>query len=521
MVAHLLRLKLQLLGNGLRRSTWQVVGLLLGVLNTVVLLGITTLGLLATRRISLEFWEITVVFGGALLVLAWWMLPLLAFGIDSTLDPHRFATFAVPRRTLILGLGLSALVGLPGLATVVVVVLPVVLWVPDVTAAVAAAVMAPVIVATCVAGSRAATTALAPVMDSRRFREVAGVLALLPVLLLGPVLIQMGRAAAVGRDAIPGLVEAISWTPVGAAWAVSVDVSRGEWGRAGAHALIAVATLALLVAVWSHFLGRALVTPPAGAGGSPRGLGVGVLGRAGSATTAVAARCLTYWLRDPRYVGSLTLVPVLPVVLVIVSGSNDLVVLLTIAPLCAFLIAWTISADTAYDSTAFWMHAATGLPGSADRAGRVLAAMAVGLPILTVLVLGAAAWTGRWEALPAAVGLTGGMFLTTLGLSSAISARFLYAVPQPGDGPFNSPQGSATANLVVQGLGWLILVVLVAPEAALAIVAVQAESAAAGWAALVTGLGIGSVVLVAGVRVGARWYDERTPELMQGLRQLD
>src|SRR5690606_6582593 len=186
----------------------------------------------------------------------------------------------------------------------------------------------------------------------------------------------------------------------------------------------------------------------------------------------------------------------LPVVLVIVSGSNDLVVLLTIAPLCAFLVAWTISADTAYDSTAFWMHAATGLSGAADRAGRVLAAMAVGVPILTVLVLGAAAWTGRWEALPAAVGLTGGIFLTTLGLSSAISARFLYAVPQPGDGPFNSPQGSATANLVVQGLGWLILVVLVAPEAALAIVAVQAEAAAAGWAALVTGLGIGSVVLV-------------------------
>jgi ABC-2 type transport system permease protein len=520
-VAHLLRLKLQLLGNGLRRSTWQVVGLLLGLLNTVVLLGLTSLGLLATRRVSLELWEITVVFGGSVLVLAWWLLPLLAFGVDSTLDPYRFATFAVPRRTLLMGLGLAALVGMPGVATVVGVLLPVALWVPDLAAAAAAALMAPVVVATCVAGSRATTTALAPIMDSRRFREVAGVIALLPVLLLGPILIQIGRAAAVGRDAIPGLVEVVSWTPVGAAWAVSVDVSRGDWARAGGHLVVALGTLAVLVAVWHHFLGRALVTPPSGAGGARRALGVGVLGSAGGATTAVAARCLTYWLRDPRYVGSLTLIPVLPVVLGIVSGGNDLVVLLTIAPLCAFLVAWTISADLAYDSTAFWMHAATGLSGAADRAGRALAAVAVGGPILTGMVLGSVAWTGRWDALPAAAGLTVGIFATTLGLSSAISARFLYAVPKPGDGPFNAPQGSATANLVVQGIGWLVLVVLVAPEAVLALVAVQAESEPVGWAALVAGVGIGGVVLTAGVRLGARWYDARTPELMQSLRELD
>ncbi len=521
MVAHLLRLKLQLLGNGLRRSTWQVVGLLLGLLNTVVLLGLTSVGLLATRRVSLELWEITVVLGGAVLVLAWWLLPLLAFGVDSTLDPYRFATFAVPRHTLLLGLGLAALVGMPGIATVVVVLLSVALWVPDLAAAAAAGLMAPIVVATCVAGSRATTTALAPIMDSRRFREVAGVIALLPVLLLGPVVIQVGRAAAVGRDAIPGIVEVVSWTPVGAAWAVTVDVARGDWLRAGAHLVVALATLGAVVAVWRHFLGRALVTPPTGAGGLRRPLGLGLLGRAGSATGAVAARCLSYWLRDPRYVGSLTLIPVLPVVLGIVSGGNEVVVLLTIAPLCAFLVAWTISADVAYDSTAFWMHAATGLSGVADRSGRVLAAVVVGGPILTVLVLGSVAWTGRWDALPAAAGLTLGIFCTTLGLSSAISARFLYAVPKPGDGPFNAPQGSATANLVVQGIGWLVLVILVMPEAVLAFAAVHVQSAPAGWAALVAGVGIGTAVLVGGVRLGARWYDERTPELMQTLRDLD
>ncbi len=48
------------------------------------------------------------------MLLGWVVLPLAAFGVDATLDPARFVTFPIPRRQLLVGLGLSGLVGIPG-----------------------------------------------------------------------------------------------------------------------------------------------------------------------------------------------------------------------------------------------------------------------------------------------------------------------------------------------------------------------------------------------------------------------
>lgn len=48
---------------------------------------------------------------------------------------------------------------------------------------------------------------------------------------------------------------------------------------------------------------------------SPRGLRLGWFDLLGSTRTgAIAARSITYWLRDPRYQASLVAVPLLPIV---------------------------------------------------------------------------------------------------------------------------------------------------------------------------------------------------------------
>ena len=52
------------------------------------------------------------------MTLGWLVVPVLFTGIDQTLDPRRFATFALPRRRLLLGLLAAALVGLPGVVAV-------------------------------------------------------------------------------------------------------------------------------------------------------------------------------------------------------------------------------------------------------------------------------------------------------------------------------------------------------------------------------------------------------------------
>ena len=115
MVAHIVGLKWQLLRNGLRRSTPQLVGL---VFASAVRAGSARRGamsgLIALRfELPSDAARTAITVGGSAVTLGWALLPVIAYGIDETLDPARFATFAVPRRQLVLGLLLSSLVSVP------------------------------------------------------------------------------------------------------------------------------------------------------------------------------------------------------------------------------------------------------------------------------------------------------------------------------------------------------------------------------------------------------------------------
>ncbi len=261
---------------------------------------------------------------------------------------------------------------------------------------------------------------------------------------------------------------------------------------------------------------RALVQPPAPGRSSVRSRGLGLLGRVPARPVwAIAARCLIYWARDPRYSGSLLVVPLLPFLLYLATPEGGRGLLLVAAPVTAMLIGWSISADVGYDSTAFALHVSSAVSGLADRAGRVLAAAVLAVPVVLVLAVGSVWWADRWADLPAVLGAGLGTLLTGLGLSSVVSARFVYPVPLPGQSPFASPSGSMSVNLLTQLLGFSALVVLVLPEVVLAVVAVARGSVGLGLAALVVGLGLGGGLLAGGLRLGARWYEQRSPELLQ------
>lgn len=520
MVAHVLRLRLQLYANSLRRSVWYSLGTLFALVNAgfVVLLTLGAIGF--TRRVSDELFESAGVLAGAILVVGWWVLPLMAFGVDSSLAPPRFATFGTDRRRLLVGLALAALVGVPGIATIAVVIGVPVLWLPDRGPALAGLIVAPLVVAQCVIGSRATTTLLAPLMRTRRFREAGGLMVLLPVALAGPLVVNLGRTLRQGADLVPQIVAVVSWTPPGAAWAVPVAVAHGAWGAAAAHLAVAVATTVVLAAVWARGVGRVLVSPLSDEVGARRLHGPGVFARVpATAAWAVAARCLTYWVRDVRYVGNLTVLPVVAVALFFLTDGADAAMLLVLTPLVAFTMGWAIAADVAFDNTAFWLHVACGVRGRDDRLGRVLAVSVVGLPLVLASAVGVVALADRWEMLPAVLGLSLGVFGASTGLSSVISARFIFAVPRPGDGPLSTPQGSAAANLMVQGVAWLVLAVLVLPLAVLAVLALRGSDPA-GWGLLVAGPVLGAGVLAVGLRVGARLFDDGVPELMQRLRMV-
>ncbi len=518
MVAHLLRLKLTLLRNGLRRSVWQTVGLVVGALYGLGVISLAVPGLFLLGTADPEVIRMVLVPMGAVLVVAWWVVPLVAFGVDATLDPARFVTFAIPRRDLLAGLALSGLVGLPGATTAVVVLATVLTWRQDPVAAVVALPCAALTLATAVIGSRATTTALSSFVGRRRYREFLAVATIVLVFLLGPLVGGLTTGLRAGRDSLPALAQGIGWTPWGAAWAIPADVAVGDWGGAGGKLALALATLATLVVVWDRSLTRALVAPASSgrARRRSRERGLGAFGRLPATPTgAIVARCLTYWLGDPRYAAVVVVVPLFPVLVYFMAGGRVTGALLLTGPVAAFVLGWTISADIAYDSTAFWTHVAAPIGGRADRAGRVVAAVVVGLPAMLVLVGASVAVTGRVTALPALIGAGTALLFTALGWASVVSARVVYQVPRPGENPFGSQQGTSMAAAVSQLIGWTVILGVSVPVLVLTVLSVTRGSVVLGLIALVLGIGQGLVALAVGIRSGGRTLDGNAPELLQ------
>ena len=520
MVAHLLRLKLTLLRNSLRRSPWQLVGIILGALYGIGMLAALMAGLFYLGFTDPVLARTALVLGGSLTILGWALVPLVTSGMDMTLDPARFATFAVPLPKLLTGLAVGGLIGIPGAITLLAALASAASWWKYPVAAAAAVPSALAAVFVCLIAAHVTVAATTSLTGSRRFKDISGVVILIPLMLLGPIIAGIGQVVSNSSNALPAVADTLSWTPLGALWAVPGDIALGHPGTAAAKAAIGAAFLALLVLAWRWLLQRALVNPPHSGTARRKKGNLGVFARfPATPTGAVAARALIYWFRDPRYGASLVVLPVLVVLLVFATDSSEgaLVLPLVLGPLVGFLLSYSLSADVSYDNTAFALHLATGVSGAADRAGRVLACAVFAVPLTLAAAIIPAALTGYAELIPAVLGLSLGMLLTGFGLSSVVSARYTYNVPLPGDSPFKTPPGSAARSFLVQGLGMLVQLLLAAPTLALAVAALVTGSTLLIWLTAVVGVVLGLVLLATGIRVGGRWMDRRGPELLQAV----
>ncbi|MET4061253.1 ABC-2 type transport system permease protein [Arthrobacter sp. UYP6] len=516
MVAHLLRLKLTLLRNSLRRSPWQIVGIIFGALYGISVLVLLFAGLFYLSISDAELARTAVVLAGATAVLGWALIPILATGVDLTLDPARFVTFAVPLPKLLTGLAVGGLIGVPGAVTLLAALGSAAIWWRSPAALAAGLVCAIIAVFTCIIAARVTVAASTSLSSSRRFKDISGLVAIIPLVLLGPLIGGTMSGISNAQEYLPSLARTLSWTPLGAVWSVPGDVALGQPGPAAAKLGIAVVFLALLAWAWKVLLVRALVTPPHNAGARRKGGKLGFFGLfPATPTGAVAARALTYWIRDPRYGASLLIIPLLVVVLLFLNRSEGPPVLpLLLGPLVAFLLAYGLSADIAYDNTAFALHISTGVSGAADRAGRVIACAVFAVPVVLLATVLPCLVLGEADLLPVLLGVSLAMLLSGLGLSSVVSARYTYNVPLPGENAFKTQPGSGGRTILVQSLGMLAQLALVLPVLALALAAVLTGTALLGWLTLAAGLLLGSGLLLAGIRVGGRWMDRRAPELL-------
>lgn len=523
MVALLVGLKWQLLRNGLRRSTPQLVGLVLALLYGLGVLVVAFSGLVALRFASPpEDSRTAIAIAGSLVTLGWTILPVIAYGIDETLDPSRLATFAVPRRQLVVGLLLSSLVGVPAAVTTVLGLGTVITWSRSPLALVVAPIAAVVAVVTCAALSRVTSAASFAMSRRRGGKETLILLILLSSLGIGLAISSIVKDVA-SPGVLPHVADVLGWTPLGLAWSAPADIIEGAIGVGLLRLALAMAFLAVALRVWDSLLRSALENPrtTAGVTSTTRDTGLGWLGRLPATPTgAVAARSLISWGRDPRYVVSVVLMLVLPLGLLVPAFTGgDRLWSLAMAPVAGFMLGWSTHNDIAYDGTAFWGHVATGVSGRADRLGRLVPTALTGSVLLPGYSVLSCALTGRWSMWPALFGVGLGFLLTGFGVASVMSALQPFPVPGPGENPFGAPPGSSALTVVVQAVAGAAVFVVNLPLMAVGIGALLGH-VWMGWLCLGLAVVFGSGALTLGTRWGARIYDRRAPELLADLSRI-
>jgi ABC-2 type transport system permease protein len=517
-VAQFLGLKLRLLANLFRRSPWQVVGVVLGLLYGLLVAGALAAMLVAFRGVE-DIGAIRdgLIVGGSIVVLGFFLIPLI-FGVDDSIDPRKFSTMGIPNKQLAFGLAVSSLVGVPATALALVLLGTIVTWSRGPGETLLAIVAAALLLATCMLASRVSTSLAAFMLSTRRAREFSGILGVLLIVILTPVIVLLFNMdwSRYGLDLLGGFAAILGWTPLGAAWAVPGDAATGAWGDSLLRLLIATATAFLLWLAWQGLVSRMLVSPGREAQARAYG-GLGWFDRMPhNATGAIAARSITYWGRDPRYWVSLVMIPIVPVLVILplaIAGVPVEYLSLVPVPLMCVFLGWTLHNDVAYDHTAIWLHVVSGPRGVADRVGRLVPALFVGIPLIGLGAAVSVAFYGDWAVLPGLLGVSTCILLAGLGFSSYTSARFPYPATKPGDSPFAQPQASDTAAAIIQSFTFVGSIVVAIPAIVCLVLGIFVDPI---WnlPALYWGLGGGVLVLIGGVWAGSRTFERRGPEML-------
>ncbi|MBG0560665.1 ABC transporter permease [Actinoplanes sp. NEAU-A11] len=517
------RLKLRITRNGLRGRPARIAMFVLGAV-TAGLLAIfgyaafATPGLLDSARSA----EVLFPFAGAALVFGWFLMPLLFFGIDDSLDPAQFALLPLARRTLLGGLAVAALIGLPALATLAatagMVDTAARLGGPGAALAQLCGIVCGLLL--CVAVSRAVTSAFATALRSRRARDLATILLAVVAASLGPAqLLLLGLLNQANWSSVELIAEVAGWTPVGAPYTVGLDVVAGRAWAVPVKLLIVLVSVGGLLWWWSRTLERAMAG--AATAGSRRGStatrsdGRGPVDQLlfrwspRSRFGALMARETRYWWRETRRRAALITLAVAGVFLPLTSafgsgGARGLAVVVgAIAPI-------GLANQFGYEGSAYATNLATGIPGRLEVHSRAAAhaLFTVPLLLLVAVVTGLLAG-GRPESIPAQFGTLLATYGVGLALVLPVSVRAAYALPDPTT-PFALSSGGGLGK-ALPSLGAMVGAILGALPVLLA-------GGLLGpvwlWIGLPIGLAYGLAAYALGARLAGGLLDRRMPEVL-------
>ena len=522
--ATFVRLKLRILGNGLRGSTGRVVlftvGVVFGVGGAVggfLLLAVP--GLLDDRRVA----EIMLPLAGALLLFGWLFLPLIFFGVDESLDPARFALLPLSRRTLITGLFAAATTGVPAIATLL--ATGGMVWSAGLlggpVAAVAQLVGVVLGLLLCVAVSRAVTSAFSTALRSRRARDLATILLTVTAALLGPL--QLGVLAGAERadwDRVAQVATVIGWTPLGAAYSLGTDVAAGRAWTVPIKLVIVLASIVGLLAWWSSTVERAMLGAASGGQRAAKASGsrsavarLMVRGLPQNRFGALVSREMRYWWRETRRRASLITLGVvglfLPVSMSINGGGGSFTVLFVGA-----LGAISLANQFGFEGNAYAANVVAGVPGRTEIQSRAAAFSLFVVPLLIMVATVVSLAAGHPEEIAARLGTLLAAYGIGLGVVLPVSVRAAYALPSTSN-PFAMSSGGGPAKgLLAMGV-LLGAIVGTLPM----LLAGYLIGDAWQWLGLPVGLIYGGLAYLIGSRLAGNLLERRMPELLSAVTQ--
>lgn len=536
----IVRLRWALTMAALKKSVWQTIGYVLGLLAALgCVVGLAFafhfLGYLphvltvpfAGWSAGAELLRSIVVLAGTIAGILWMIMPMTLTGDGSTLGPRRFALYGIADRQLTSGILLSALFGIPALTALTSLLLGASAYRAFGAAAVIAALFSAfVAVLVFVSVSKALIALAGTLVRSKRGQMFLYVfiIALIVVAFQVPSQSLASLGEGNGGFSLSSVVVALSsvatissWTPWGAAFQMPLDIARGDYLLFAIRLLICLATIiaAFLISEWCLRRDRVL-----GADSKATvAKGLGWLGRTpDSVAGAVEGRIAQYWQRDGRLTMGLVM-PVIIAVIFVIRAQQESAVMWAAPITMGIMYPIFESNNLAYDGKAFTLHALAGVKGSADRWGRARVSAIISMFFVLVTGVVAAAMTGAFAgglALGIAVVILGGSVgfsLAGIGLAEVLSTVLLYPVASI-DKPFSSPQGRAVSQGFFPFIQMLGSVLLVIPTGAVFLVVHLTGSLGLLWLVGLVGVINGCGVLVAGVYLGGRILDQRTPKIV-------
>jgi ABC-2 type transport system permease protein len=532
---HFVRLKLRVTANGLRGDASRVTLFVFGVFAAAGFavagfLAFASPGLLGDARTA----GTVAALGGTLLVLGWLFLPLVFFGVDESLDPARFALLPLDRRTLVSGLFVAALVGLPA-GSMLIATTGLILSAGQLGGAGAAVTAAVGVISgllLCVAVSRAVTSAFATALRSRRARDLAAIALAVVAALLGPLqLIALAGARSADWDRLVQVARVLGWTPLGAPYTMGLEVAGGRAWAASLKLLIVAATIGALLWWWSRSLESAMLGAAGDVKGRTRGRPTGgpvdqlfprsLAWLPRTRFGALAAREVHYWWRETRRRASLITFTVVGVFLPVMVGigSGDLSATRGgSVPLGAaggslifvgVLAAVSLTNQFGFEGNAYAANVVAGVPGRVELHSRVLGFSVYLVPLLAVIAVVVGFVIGVPAGIPALLGTLAAAYGTGLAVVLPASVVAAYALPDTAN-PFAISSGAG----MTKGLLSLGALILGALGTIPVLVAAYLLGGTWAWLGLPTGLAYGIITYLLGSRLAGALLDRRMPELL-------